>query len=715
MATIDCTITQRTDAYKVYIEYSYSQNTSKNTSTVTAALKLKQLTDNIDFDTGSAVTVSFVMNGTTYSKTARINIDDKGNAGTVFTLVSGSQTITHSNDGTKSINFSCSNTSSLLNCGGWGPGNITLSKKTVVLKTIPRAASIDKITNASGNSIRSIDAGQDILVYYTPASKSYYHRIRCYVNSKYVYSVNLNKGNPPSSLSQTSETITVQPEWFPSTESGSLEIRLYTCSDSNFATIIGNKTKTITINISDTENYQPVASLTISPIPNHNLGTGDFLIQGKSSISVQANAIIKGGTSFSSISVSGNGISLRTNAANDLPLEREIKVNASGNLEYTATVTDMRSRSNKATSSVFVHPYSPPTYSLFSVVRCRNDVKNTPDFAGKYALCKITCNAHSLIPASEELNTRGAIVYYRLAGNTEWSVFAEHTPTNTLSGEIVLVNTKITFDESSTYEFKASISDAFTTTETSTTKIVSVGRPFNIARNNNGVAIGKMSSVNDTPNENLFEVGWPTVFDQAPKFTEVVIPTAGQNLDTYTQGGVFWFAENELYSNTPGGSGWLVVTPYDENICKQVWMQKTSADNQIWIRTLIDGVWSTWKCIKAQEDTGWVALTLESGVTAYNCGGISTPSYRRIGNHVYIEGGITVTPGTNKVNIATLPTGCRPKNTIHFFTPCQGLRIARFNITSTGLIGVEWALNIEDSTYCESSIWMTLKADFIIT
>ena len=151
MATINCTLGQNSKYYKVYIEYSYTQNITANTSTITAALKLQQLTDSWDFDTVSSVKVGFKMDGTEFSETKRINIDDKGNTGYTITLVSGSKTVTHSNSGEKSITFSCSNTSSLLNCAGYGPGSITLSSTSVELKTIPRNAEINKITNIMPN------------------------------------------------------------------------------------------------------------------------------------------------------------------------------------------------------------------------------------------------------------------------------------------------------------------------------------------------------------------------------------------------------------------------------------------------------------------------------------------------------------------------------------------------------------------------------------
>ena len=94
MAKIQCTV-QRSSWYKVYFEYSYTQDKVNAKTTVTHALKLEQLTDYNDFNTLRSVTMSYKVAGTTFSKTGVINIDDKGNTGYTITLASGTSTITH--------------------------------------------------------------------------------------------------------------------------------------------------------------------------------------------------------------------------------------------------------------------------------------------------------------------------------------------------------------------------------------------------------------------------------------------------------------------------------------------------------------------------------------------------------------------------------------------------------------------------------------------
>lgn len=113
-------------------------------------------------------------------------------------------------------------------------------------------------------------------------------------------------------------------------------------------------------------------------------------------------------------------------------------------------------------------------------------------------------------------------------------------------------------------------------------------------------------------------------------------------------------------------------------------------------------------------DSGWKALSLADGVTPGSYGGRATPSYRKIGNHVFIEGCVTVTPGTSAVQIATLPAGYRPSRTLHGFAECSGRRVGRINLGAGGSVNVEWVVNINDGSYCTTEIWCNVRIDFFV-
>lgn len=167
MATIQCTV-QRSSWYEVYFEYSYTQDKSKATTTLSHSLKLKQLTDGYDFDTVGSVTVGYSVSWKTFSNTGRINIDDKGNKGYTITLASGSSTITH-NQSTGEGSFTVSVDTSI-DSAGYGPGTIKLASKTVTLPTIYRASK----PTVSASTVKM---GNTLTIYTNRKSSSFTHTL----------------------------------------------------------------------------------------------------------------------------------------------------------------------------------------------------------------------------------------------------------------------------------------------------------------------------------------------------------------------------------------------------------------------------------------------------------------------------------------------------------------------------------------------------------
>ena len=498
MATINCTLERNSKYYQVYIEYSYTQNITANTSTITAALKLKQLTDSWDFDTVSAVTVGFNMAGETFSKTQRININDKGNTGYTITLASGTKTVTHDNSGNKTISFSCSNTSSLLDCSGYGPGSITLSSTSVKLKTIPRNAEIDKITNSSGTTIKSINVDNALRVYYTPTTSSYYHRLAFYVEDTKKKTVDLGKAG--STGQKYYNLSSVPASWLASLSTGTLKCYLYTYSDSAYGTKVGSTDSvSITVNVPETSAYMPTASLTITPTYNNNLNvylknvsSAEFVITGKAG----------SGASISSYKLTGSGVS-STKSSTTATLSV-----AGENLSYKGTVKDSRGRLGESTKKITVYNYSKPTFSNGRVTRC--DSNGNISASGTYALGRISASISSV---SGKNSISSLKWYYRKLGTDTWkSLGSISNNTNTKSSA--------TFETTSAYQFKFVVQDAAGTSVSSGIYTMQAsGRPLNLAKYNNGLAVGKLSAVttNDS-NASKFECAWPADFDEKITF-----------------------------------------------------------------------------------------------------------------------------------------------------------------------------------------------------
>lgn len=137
MGRINGSVSQRPDAYEYWIDWSESNvNTTNNTSVVSATVYIK-CNSHTSYENNK--TSNLTINGQTFSNTLNINLSP----GTTVALVSGSVTVGHNNDGSKTINISA--TSALPNGSGWGPRSGSASAN-VGLTTIARYANFTSLS-----------------------------------------------------------------------------------------------------------------------------------------------------------------------------------------------------------------------------------------------------------------------------------------------------------------------------------------------------------------------------------------------------------------------------------------------------------------------------------------------------------------------------------------------------------------------------------------
>ena len=116
---------------------------------------------------------------------------------------------------------------------------------------------------------------------------------------------------------------------------------------------------------------------------------------------------------------------------------------------------------------------------------------------------------------------------------------------------------------------------------------------------------------------------------------------------------------------------------------------------------------------KLDEDTGWIDLTLEEGISISSVNGINqTPQYRKVGNHVFIRGHVSVTwDGTNVIKVAQLPA--KPLKNVYKFTTLNGASIGRIYADSLGWLVIEWIKWIPDgASQTETKAWLSLDIDY---
>ncbi len=134
MGRISGSVSQRGDSYSFYIDWLESSvNQSSNTSVVTATAYI-YCSAHTAYENNLAQ--SLTIDGTTFNDTKNISLS----SGVTVALVTGSKTITHNTDGSRSITISAN--CDLPNGAGWGP-NWGSASGTVSLTKIPRYAEIN--------------------------------------------------------------------------------------------------------------------------------------------------------------------------------------------------------------------------------------------------------------------------------------------------------------------------------------------------------------------------------------------------------------------------------------------------------------------------------------------------------------------------------------------------------------------------------------------
>lgn len=112
-------------------------------------------------------------------------------------------------------------------------------------------------------------------------------------------------------------------------------------------------------------------------------------------------------------------------------------------------------------------------------------------------------------------------------------------------------------------------------------------------------------------------------------------------------------------------------------------------------------------------DSGWQALTLQSGVNAADTTFAVTPQYRKIGNRVYIKGHVKCSVPSGGTLIAILPEGYRVLYGTHYdIGECGGQRVSRIYADADGNLKCEWIQNIAGGAFT-SETWIQIDMDYL--
>lgn len=440
------TITGSTDnsRYVLTCEWSATQNTTANTSTITAIVYL----NGNGYSTSSNYWCCSI-NGLQVTTNKSVTIGGRTELGR------RTWTVNHNSNGTCSTTISFSYSNGLSSAGtyttksGSGSSNITLN-------TIARGSTFT--LNRSSATLGT----DSITLNITRTNSNYTHKVQLYFGS---YSALL------ASNVTTSYTFTPNinlSSYLTTSTSGTATIKIQTM---NGSTWIAESSKTITFNIPSTV----VPSVGISVVANNT--SNGINVANKTTFTVKAtNASGTYGSTIKSYSITGGGLSSSASSATTG------KLNA-GNYTFTVKVTDSRGRVATSSSKVTVHSYSSPTVSV-KCYRCNQDGIASDD--GVYIGTSFSWQITNL--ANNNSNNKKYSISYKDNSSSNYTVSIADTNLDTYSGSTFVLLPDI-FNTTSSYTIQFNLKDSYGVT-TAYSTVSTVTALFNIERD--GVGVGKI-------------------------------------------------------------------------------------------------------------------------------------------------------------------------------------------------------------------------------
>lgn len=373
-------------------------------------------------------------------------------------VASGSKTVTHNNDGSKSVGVSCSLTDNI-SVYFSGSGSLTMG-----LTTIARAS--EPTLSAS-----TFNIGDTITINTNRKSSSFTHTITLTFGS-YTYTVGTGVGTSVSlNTANIASSLYAQ---IPSATSGTGSI---TCTTYNGSTSIGSKSVSFTAKAVETDakptfsnfTYQDTNS-TITAITGNN----QYLVQGKSNLRViisSANkAVAKYSATMSAYNASISGLSASANySTSDLNIDFSSNAFTAGTQALSVRATDSRGYSTSVSKNVNVLAYAAPVVN--ATATRLNNFENQTTLVIKGSYSPLTINGTAK-------NTVSSVQYrYKSQSTSTWGSWTSMSGLSVNSGGTYTTTDKVLdLDNSTAYDFEVKATDKLGST--TATLVVSVGVPI---------------------------------------------------------------------------------------------------------------------------------------------------------------------------------------------------------------------------------------------
>lgn len=363
------------------------------------------------------------------------------------TIATGTKTISHNSDGTRSFSVSLAAAIYYSSIGCTGSQTFTL----------------DTIARASTLSVSDGTLGTKTTLTADRKSSGFTHTLTWECGS---YS-----GTLATKSTSTSWDFTPELKLASAAPYGQKVYCTYTLSTYNGSTLVGTDSKSVWFAIPSS--VKPSCTLSLSDSKGYASTYGGY-IQGESQLSVTIKATQAYGSPISRYSASANGTTYSTQRFTTSVLKTV------GTNTISATVTDGRERPGSVSSNITVLAYSRPRITNLKVRRC--NANGTENDRGGYGKISFHC---TITPLSNK-NTRACSLRYRQSGATTWT----NAPAITLSAYDQDCNPPvIQMSDAHSYEVQINLTDAFGTTSAATS--ISTGYClYHIPASGKGITFG---------------------------------------------------------------------------------------------------------------------------------------------------------------------------------------------------------------------------------
>ena len=586
-------------------------------------------------------------------------------------VASGTHTISHNDDGTKTFTAYLE--------GGlyiWEPN--CSGSKTYTLDTIPRKSSLSVANGTLGTA-------QTLTV--TRQASSFTHTIiaKCGDASATVC----------TKSTSTSISFTPPLSWASQNATGTSVSVTYTITTYNGNASVGSNSYTKTCSIP--ASVKPSCSLTVTDAMGYADIYGGYL-KGLSKFKVVVSATPSYGSPIASYKTSANGSNYTASSFTTGVLT------GAGTLKVRTTVTDKRGRTATDSKSLTVLDYSKPLITALSVHR--SDADGTANDRGEFVRVVFS----SYVTALNNKNTAAYKLEYKKTTDPEYTIveLADYNNNYAVSNASYI----FAADSGSSYNVRLTVTDAFDSGPKTTT--ASTG--FTIMHwlaSGLGMAIGKiaeLAGVLDIGFKTRFYGGiLPVLLPAETHLNDVLTPNiySGENTSNYN------------YKNCPLASGTFsleVVAQGPGNQIRQVISQCHKTAPVSYERTYYTSAWGEWQLKPNMVDSGWIELALGSEFRQYGTG--NSVRYRKIGNIVEVRGIVApvadIAGGTDMHTIATLPSGARPAEAL--YTICQGSSNCTwlFRVNSSGTLDFSRYRNGGTTATAGAGTWLPFQMTFMV-